>query len=54
MVREEGVLSLWRGCSPTVIRAMTINFGMLSSYDEIKERAAKLTGVPDATGTRVL
>lgn len=35
-----GLFTLWRGCTPTVVRAMSINFGMLASYDEIKERAA--------------
>lgn len=54
MVKEEGILTLWRGCGPTLIRAMSMNFGMLASYDEIKERAAAFTGVPDATSTRVM
>jgi solute carrier family 25 oxoglutarate transporter 11 len=29
---------LWRGCVPTVIRAVVLNFGMLGPYDEAKER----------------
>jgi len=33
IVREEGVLALWRGCGPTVLRACCMNFGMMSSYD---------------------
>lgn len=38
IVKDEGVLSLWRGCVPTVIRAVVLNFGMLGPYDEAKER----------------
>lgn len=44
IVREEGFLSLWKGCAPTVVRAMSLNLGMLVSYDESKERLEKLLG----------
>lgn len=44
IVREEGFLSLWKGCQPTVIRAMSLNLGMLVSYDESKERLEKVLG----------
>jgi solute carrier family 25 oxoglutarate transporter 11 len=30
IVREEGVLGLWKGCAPTVVRAMSLNLGMLT------------------------
>ena len=35
---EEGVTSLWKGGVPTVTRAMALNFGMFSTYEEAKER----------------
>ena len=41
IVSEEGVLSCWKGATPTVVRAMSLNLGMLVSYDESKERLGK-------------
>jgi solute carrier family 25 oxoglutarate transporter 11 len=38
IINEEGFLSCWKGASPTVFRAMSLNLGMLVSYDESKER----------------
>jgi solute carrier family 25 oxoglutarate transporter 11 len=35
---EEGVLSLWKGGFPTVVRAMSLNLGMFTTYEEAKER----------------
>lgn len=37
IISEEGFFSLWRGCTPTIIRAMSYNFGMLGPYDQAKE-----------------
>jgi solute carrier family 25 oxoglutarate transporter 11 len=42
IVKQEGLLSCWKGCTPTVVRAMSLNLGMLVSYDESKERLGKL------------
>ncbi|CAJ0585635.1 unnamed protein product, partial [Mesorhabditis spiculigera] len=36
-VREEGVLTLWRGCGPTVIRAMVVNAAQLATYSQAKQ-----------------
>lgn len=35
IVREEGVLSLWRGATPTIGRAMVVNAAQLSSYSQV-------------------
>lgn len=34
---EEGVLTLWRGCMPTVVRAMVVNAAQLASYSQAKQ-----------------
>jgi len=36
IVTEEGVLGLWRGVAPTMVRAMVLNLGMLAPYDYCK------------------
>lgn len=36
--REEGVISMWKGCSPTVIRAIVLNAAQLSVYSEAKKK----------------
>ncbi|MFS7901388.1 putative mitochondrial carrier domain superfamily [Helianthus anomalus] len=34
---DEGVLALWKGAGPTVVRAIALNMGMLASYDQSVE-----------------
>jgi len=37
IVREEGLLTLWKGVGPTVGRAMVLNMAQLASYSQFKE-----------------
>nr|AKN21586.1 slc25a-18 [Schmidtea mediterranea] len=37
IVREEGVLALWRGCLPTMGRAAVVNLAQLASYSQAKQ-----------------
>ncbi|EGD77243.1 2-oxoglutarate/malate carrier protein [Salpingoeca rosetta] len=37
IAREEGVLTLWRGCGPTVARAMVVNAAQLATYTQAKQ-----------------
>ncbi|EGR28177.1 mitochondrial carrier protein, putative [Ichthyophthirius multifiliis] len=43
IVKEEGILTYWRGSFPSIIRAIAMNVGMMTTYDEIKERLNSLT-----------
>merc|ERR1719502_730687 len=36
VARSEGILGLWTGCSPTVIRACFFNMGQLATYAQFK------------------
>lgn len=31
-------MGLWKGATPTIVRACALNFAMLGAYDEFKER----------------
>mmetsp|Transcript_1289 Transcript_1289/g.1534 ORF Transcript_1289/g.1534 Transcript_1289/m.1534 type:complete len:351 (+) Transcript_1289:174-1226(+) len=44
---EEGVVSLWRGLAPNILRGMSMNVGMMACYDEAKEAILKITKDPD-------
>ena len=36
--KNEGVFALWAGCTPTVVRAMALNFGQLAFFSEAKNQ----------------
>lgn len=35
IVKEEGVAGLFRGATPTIVRAMALNMGMLASNEQV-------------------
>ncbi|PIK40352.1 hypothetical protein BSL78_22805, partial [Apostichopus japonicus] len=37
IVQEEGFFALWRGCGPTIARAMVVNAAQLASYSQAKQ-----------------
>ena len=37
IVSEEGVLTLWRGCQPNIIRAITLNAVLPTTYTQMKQ-----------------
>lgn len=39
--KEEGFFRMWKGALPTVVRAVSLNLGMLSSFDQSKEMLLK-------------
>jgi solute carrier family 25 (mitochondrial oxoglutarate transporter), member 11 len=51
ITRSEGVLGLWSGAYPTVIRAMALNFGQLAFFSESKHQIATRTSASETTQT---
>lgn len=54
MVKDEGVLTLWRGSMPSIFRAGLMNMGMIAPYEEVKERLNAFTGTHDVLSTRII
>lgn len=53
IVKEEGIRSLWAGTLPTVIRAMSTNFGQLAFFSESKAQLQKRTKLSQQSQTVV-
>ncbi|RBQ98166.1 hypothetical protein FVER53590_14164 [Fusarium verticillioides] len=53
IARREGVLALWKGAGPTLIRAMSINFGQLTSFSEAKNQLQEHTSLSPPVRTAV-
>ncbi|KAF5578818.1 mitochondrial carrier [Fusarium subglutinans] len=53
IARHEGVLALWKGAGPTLIRAMSINFGQLTSFSEAKNQLQEHTSLSPPVRTAV-
>jgi len=47
IVKEEGILTLWKGVGPTVGRAMVLNMAQLASYAQFKEIIKRNFGLED-------
>ncbi|KAJ4962919.1 hypothetical protein NE237_022858 [Protea cynaroides] len=53
MTKQEGVVSLWRGSSLTVNRAMIVTASQLATYDQVKEMIIGNGVMKDGFGTHV-
>lgn len=53
IVKEEGFMALYTGLGPTVSRAIAMNVGMLSTFDQAKESLNSIKGTKDQMSTRL-
>lgn len=44
IAKEEGIKTLWRASTPNILRAVGLNLGMMTSYQELKERLKPYLG----------
>lgn len=49
ITRDEGILTLWRGWQPTVLRAMVLNAAQLSVYSQAKQTLLSTGLMKDGT-----
>lgn len=54
IVRQGGIIGLWRGCWPNVQRAALVNLGDLSTYDSVKRAILTNTKLKDDASTHCL
>ncbi|GBG65514.1 hypothetical protein CBR_g51109 [Chara braunii] len=48
ITKDEGVIGMWRGSGPTVVRCMALNMGMLASYDQAVEYFRDVQGLSES------
>lgn len=53
IIKEEGALALFTGLGPTVARAIAMNVGMLSTFDQAKESLESWKGEKGLLSTRL-
>ena len=51
IAKHEGIIALWAGSFPTVVRAMALNFGQLAFFSEAKTQLKQKTGLAPRTQT---
>ena len=51
IAKGEGIYALWAGASPTVVRAMALNFGQLAFFSEAKTQLKARTQLSTQTQT---
>jgi len=54
IVKSEGILSLWTGLTPNIMRGMSMNLGMMACSDQAKQMVVKFTKDKDSLQTRLL
>ena len=53
IIKEEGFMALYTGLGPTIFRAVAMNVGMLSTFDQAKETINNMKGTKDDLSTRI-
>ncbi|KAI9834103.1 MAG: putative mitochondrial 2-oxoglutarate/malate carrier protein [Sarea resinae] len=51
ITKSEGIFSLWAGATPTVVRAMALNFGQLAFFSEAKNQLKSRTSLSTRSQT---
>jgi len=54
IVKNEGIVALWKGCAPNMNRAMLMSAGQLASYDQAKQSLLTLSFFKDNLTTHFL
>jgi solute carrier family 25 oxoglutarate transporter 11 len=52
MMKNEGITGFFSGATPTILRGLSINVGMLTTYDAYKDFVGEKTGDPTSQTTR--
>ncbi|KAL4520330.1 hypothetical protein Ndes2526B_g01145 [Nannochloris sp. 'desiccata'] len=53
VIREEGVIGLWKGTTPSMVRAALLTAAQCATYDEVKLLFTRQLGWEDGVGTHL-